>query len=393
MIRLFPIIGLETLAILLAWMQSLGGVRTDEAKTLLNIPYPHPPLLRWIVSQTEVLPFQEILWRVLLASIVVQAVWLVWDAGRGLARGPHLLVCASWLCSSAVLLQAGTVTTAPLIAVFGLFLVSYILRQDDGNPRQMSGAHILFLVWLAALFTAYQAVLYFALLVAALLRLHVSRRALVTVVAVPLFLVALYVLSNPLSLDRFVDAGTLNMGKSFSQKLADIGNMAMVGGSIVGAVSGLWGIILRRAWPLALSLLLVAAFVFLSLRSYYAIFFTPLFTGGALLLLREYPAWWKKIGIAYLLTLFFLRPFPPEMAPSPARLVMQRIVQEGVRGEVSIAGFFGHEWQYESTLPIRKYRPGFLDGAGAVVCLDTCDSLGDSWRKLDGVPVDVWVRK
>lgn len=393
MIHIFSIIGLEALAILLAWLQSLGGVRTDEAKTLLNIPYPHPPLLRWIVNQTEFLPFQEMLWRVLLASMVIQAVWLVWRASVGMKRWPRLLACASWLGSAAVLLQAGTITTAPLIAVFGLFLVSFVLWSEDDSSWRLPGTCVLFLLWLAALFTAYQAVLYFALLVAALLRLRVSRLILVSVVGIPLCLIALSALSNPFSLDRFVDAGTLNVGKSFFQKFADVGSTAMVGGSIVGAIFGLYGMVLKRAWPLALSLLLVAAFIFLSLRSYYAIFFAPLFTGGVLLLLREHPAWWKKMGIAYVLALLFLHPFSPAMAPGPARTVMQRLAQEGVQGEVSIAGSFGHEWQYESAFPIRKYRSGFLDGAGAVVCLNPCDGLGDSWRKLDGVPVDVWVRK
>lgn len=400
-------IGLELLALLLAWLQSLGGVRTDEAKVLLNIPYPHPPLLRWIVNQTEFLPFQEMLWRVLLASIVVQAVWFVWHMGAGLARGPRFLACASWLCSGAVLLQAGTITTAPVIAVFGLIFCWFLAC----HPEHVEGRHaaenvsmlrrvqhdtfvpfVLAFLWLSALFTAYQAVLYLPLLVAILLRLRVSRPSLFSVVDVPLLLVILYVLSNPLSLDRFVDAGTLNAGKNFFQKLSELGGAALVGGSIVGGIAGLYGIVRARERALSFSLLLVAAFIFLSFRSYYAILFMPLFTGGVIFLLRERPQWWKKVGIAYLLALFILRPLPIGMTPSPARGVMQALTYAGVAGDVLINGSFGHEWQYESPFPVRKYRPEFLENAGVLVCLDSCGNIPHSWRKFEGVTVDVWVR-
>lgn len=393
MVYCLSIVGLELYALLLAWAQSLGGVRTDEAKILLNIPYPHPPLLRWVVNQTEILPFQEMLWRVLLASILVQAVWLVWKAGAGLARGPRFLACVSWLCSGAVLLQTGTITTAPLIAVFGLYLVTTVLqRENDSSTKKMPGACFLFLAWFAALFTAYQAVLYLPLLVAILLRLRVSRSSLFFIVDVPLLLVMLYVLSNPLSLDRFVDAGTLNVGKSLFQKIADLGGALMVAGSGVGALVGVYGMTRARSAPLLFSFLLVCAFVFLSFRSYYAILFAPLFVGGVILLLRERPEWWKKIGTAFILALFILHPLPLGLSPSPAREVMRRLQQEGVKGEVLIAGSFGHEWQYESSLPIRRYRPEFLKDAGAVVCLDVCGSLRNPWRKLRGTSVDVWVR-
>ena len=393
MITSCAVIGLEFLALFLAWLQSLGGVRTDEAKILLNIPYPHPPLLRWIVNQTEFLPFQEMLWRLLLASIVVQAVWLVWKAGAGLARGSRLLACVSWLCSGAVLLQTGTITTAPLIAVFGLFLVSIVLQlENDSSTKKLPGAYFLFVVWLAALFTAYQAVLYLPLLVAILLRLRVSRPSLFFIVDAPLFLVMLYVLSNPLSLDRFVDASTLNVGKNLFQKFADLGDVLMIAGSGIGALTGVYGMARARSAPLLFSFLLICAFVFLSFRSYYAILFTPLFIGGIILLLREYPQWWKRIGVAYILALIFLYPFPVGLPPSPARQVMQALTKARVEGDILINGSFGHEWQYESTLPIRKYRPEFLKDTSAAVCLDVCEGIGDPWQKLQGVSVDVWVQ-
>ncbi len=394
MYRFLSIIGLEFLALLLAWLQSLGGVRTDEAKILLNIPYPHPPLLRWIVGQTEWFPFQEMLWRVLLATVVVQAAWLVWDMGREFPRGARVVATASWLLSAAVLQQAGSIMTAPVTAVWGLVFCWFFIRSEleTPSPQGRGFAPFIALFWFLSLFTAYQAVLYLPVVFAVLRRRQVSWTQVACSVGFPVFLAGLYALGNPLSLDRFIDAGTLNIGKSFPQKLADIGNMAMVGGSMVGAVVGLLGIMLRRARALSLSILLVAAFIFLSLRSYYAIFFTPLFTGGILLLFREHPEWWKKIGAAFIIALFILHPFPLGLKPSLAREVMQALTKAGVHGEILINGSFGHEWQYESLRPIRKYRPEFLKDAGAVVCLNPCTGLSDPWRKLKGVSVDVWVR-
>src|SRR3989338_1752916 len=174
MITSCAVIGLELLAILLAWLQSLGGVRTDEAKMLLNIPYPHPPLLRWIVSQTEALPFQEMLWRVLLASIVVQAVWLVWDMGRDLPRGARMVAAGAWLLSAAVLAQAGSITTALVTAVWGLVFCWFFVRLELETPSPRGREYIpwVTLLWLFSLFTAYQAVLYVPILIAVILRLR-----------------------------------------------------------------------------------------------------------------------------------------------------------------------------------------------------------------------------
>ena len=284
MIRLLITIGLEFYVLLLAWLQSLGGVRTDEAKMLLNIPYPHPPLLRWIVHQTEILPFQEMLWRVLLASILVQAVWLVWNMGRDLPRGARIVAAGAWLLSAAVLQQAGSITTAPMTAVWGLVFCWFLCRSELVEERYVGtnvsmlrraqhDTFIIALLWLLSLFTAYQAVLYCPLVIAILRQRKVSWGDTAFSVGFPVFLAGLYTLSNPLSLDRFVDAGTLNVGKNLFQKLSDLGDAALVGGSAVGAIVGLYGMLLTRARALSLSLLLVAAFVFLSFRYYYAIFF------------------------------------------------------------------------------------------------------------------------
>ena len=81
------------------------------------------------------------------------------------------------------------------------------------------------------------------------------------------------------------------------------------------------------------------------------------------------------------------------MVPSPARQVLHALTETGVEGDILIRGSFGHEWQYESALLIRKYRSGVLDGAGAVVCLDPCDGMVAPWQKLQWMSTDVWVRR
>ena len=68
--RILIILLLEGYAILLAGMQGVAGVRTDEAKYLLNIPYPHPPFARWIIGQTEWMTYQEMFWRIVFATIL-----------------------------------------------------------------------------------------------------------------------------------------------------------------------------------------------------------------------------------------------------------------------------------------------------------------------------------
>ena len=113
-------IGLEAYAVALAVLQSLSGVRTDEAKYLLSIPYPHPPFLRSVMSATEWVPFQEMLWRVLLASLFIHAVWLIWDMVRGLDRQQRIALCGAWLLSGSILLLSGSILLAPVNAVQAL---------------------------------------------------------------------------------------------------------------------------------------------------------------------------------------------------------------------------------------------------------------------------------
>src|SRR3989338_3989707 len=115
--KFFVVIGLQIVAFLLAWLQFLTGMRTDEAKYLLNIPYPHPPLIRSVLGWTDGFVYQEIFWRVIFATLIIQAVWLVWDMGRSFGRPSRILLALAWLLSSGVILQGGSLFIGPLSAL------------------------------------------------------------------------------------------------------------------------------------------------------------------------------------------------------------------------------------------------------------------------------------
>ena len=76
----------------------------------------------------------------------------------------------------------------------------------------------------------------------------------------------------------------------------------------------------------------------------------------------------------------------------------QNLYQE--QGILLIDGPFGHEWQYESTRPIGRFTQTLSSSvelqAQAIVCTKkTCedDVNVDVWKRLEGAPVEVWVRR
>src|SRR3989338_9501527 len=104
--RSVTIILLEGYALFLALWQQLGGVHTDEAKYLLNIPYPHPPLARGIFHLLDGMPLQDMFWRIVLASLLIQAVWFVWDMACDLKNGERMALSGAWLLCAAIVFQA-----------------------------------------------------------------------------------------------------------------------------------------------------------------------------------------------------------------------------------------------------------------------------------------------
>jgi hypothetical protein len=388
--RLIQIAALQLYAFGLAAVQALGHVRTDEAKYLLDIPYPHPPLGRGLFHLLEGWIGQELFWRMVIATLVVQGVWLVSDLCRGLPRSKRVAIAGAWILSAAVVLQAGTIMMAPLTALQGLLFVWMLLRPDL-DQRKIAGW--VALLWFASLMTAYQGGLYLPIVVALLWRSRLPLWIQAFALGLPLAVLALYTITNPLALASMVNAGTANEGMNLLEWGKGLTFTWAIGGSIVLGPLALIGMILGRRWALLLSLFLVSAYIFVSFREYYAILLTPLFLAGAIdamRLLRIHP---NLLLVAVALCTVGLVRHLPLASPNPARAVLTGIAPQVGEGPILIEGSFGHEWQYESPVPIRRYHLELLEEAQAVVCLQSCNDVPlGSWRSLPDLPVETWVR-
>lgn len=390
--RLLTIIGLEVLAVILVLLALSHGVTTDEAKYLLNIPYPHPPLLRGIVGITRFLPGQEVLWRLVFTTLLLQAAWLVMSFLPERESSQRFALGALWVLSAAVLTLSGQILMAPVTALFALIFCWLLLKGED--LEDMAGW--IALLWLASLFTAYQAILYLPIVFVIFRRMKLPLGKRLLCIGAPVVLLALYTATNPLVVASIVTAGEQNAGAgTVFDALRGAGWLWIVGGSAILSILGTIGIIASRRWSLLLSLLLVAAFIAVSFRPYYCILFTPLFIAGIALS----PGLLRRPGIAVIATVlaaFLIVPFA--LVPfehSSAREVMQALEAQGVdEGTVLIAGSFGHEWQYESPFIVRTFTPRAIDSARVVVCLADCPEIRyrKRWRPMAGVSVEVWVK-
>lgn len=385
-----PFVGLTFLALALALLQATHGVATDEAKNLLNIPYPHPPLLRFIIGAFWWMPGQAFLWRFLLALLLIQAVWLVWTLAR---RGEGFALGALWLLSAAVIVWAGQILLVPVIAVEALIFCIWLLKSED-QERRVGWVSLL---WLASLFTAYQAILYFPIVAVIFRRMKLPLWKRIIGFFGPVALLVLYTATNPLAVASMVTAGGQNLGGGTPfEALRGVVWLWILGGSLVLSFLGTLGMLLSRRWSLLLSLLMVAAFVFLSYRPYYCLLFTPLFIAG----LASAPALFRRpalVVLGALVCAVILVPVAfPASVPSPARMVFHSAEEANVPSGATalIAGSFGHEWQEAGPYLVKKYLPRLVDTARVVVCLADCPEVRGkkSWLRLTGVPVEAWVR-
>ena len=391
--RFLSIIGLQAYAVLLALYQGLGSVRTDEAKYLLDIPYPHPPLARFIIDLTESFDHQEMLWRILLATLLVQCVWIVVHMARGLSREYILTIAGLWIFSASVLFQSGSIMMAPITAVQGLLFVWTLYEVQSGKWKVQSGVLIACL-WLASLFTAYQAVLYAPIVLAIFLRLKVPLTKIIFAMGIPVVLVLLYTVTNPLALASFLNAGGQNMQVPFLDTVQNVLGAWLWAGSGVLSVIGVIGMIRSKHFALIGSFVLVFLFLLTSYRPYYAVLFTPLLIGGVVL----HPSVLRKsatlLALHIVISVWIFAQTTLSFAPSVARTVMQSIEDVPVSGSVLINGSFGHEWQYESTSPVMRYSPALLSKAKAVVCLESCIGIQKyHFFQVGNIGQEVWVRK
>ena len=389
--KLTVFLGLEVYAVALAILQLPGRVHTDEAKYLLNIPYPHPPLVRFFLSLFDAFSWQEIAARILFATLMVQAVWIVWMIGAALPHRHRFTLACSWLLAWAVIAEAGTIMMAPLTALQLLLFVWLFLRHDDDTHA----AGWIALLWLASLFTAYQAALFVPLVVVVFWRMKIPKWQRILFIGVPIALVALYTLTNPYALSSMLhQAGKDAVETPIARVIAFL-QVFLIGGSGLLAIMGTYGLLVIRRLPLLLTLLLTCAYVFLGHAFYYAILFVPLFVAGVFLLFQSRAI----VPYSFVITLavftvaaLFLQ--PPVNPPTAARPVLQAIRAVDPDGIVLIQGDFGHEWEYESSgLTILRYTPALQPEAHAVVCLTASCSVqkGEGFTALPGQGVTVWV--
>jgi len=412
---LHPFFGLVLLGIVLATLHAWQGITTDEAKYLLNIPYPHPPLARGIIGFTQWIPGQEILWRVLLAVALLLAAELARAFASAREKGATFLLAGLWVLSVAVFVSAGQILLAPITAVSMLVFCYWYLKGEDlpartrqndsvglADPRYgSSGERVvgwMALLWLASLFTAYQAVLFLPVVMAVFWRLKLPRWQRLIALVGPVLLLVLYTAMNPLAFASMITASGQNLGGgTVFTALRGVAWLWLLGGSLVLSVLGTIGMFSARRWPLILSFLFVAGFIFLSFRPYYSILFTPLLLAG----LASSPSLMRRTGTILLVTLvcaLVLIPISfPRFGPSPVPAVYAAVQKAEIPAGATaiIVGPFGHEWQY-GPYTVRRMitNPQLLDSARVAVCLADCPDIRgrEGWEQLSGVPVETWVR-
>ncbi len=393
---LTAILLLEVLALVLVFLQLSGGISTDEAKYLLSIPYPHPPLVRSILGWTAAMPYHEFFWRFVFASFLLQAVWFVWDLGDVLKRPRRIALTASWLLSGAVVLQSGMIVMATVAALSGLIFLWWTL-----HPAPPKKPAIIAVLWLAALFTAYQSAVYVPLVLAALLRAEKSKYKIFLYLCIPIALLCLYSLTNPYALAiMFSVPGQETVIPPFT-RFVNISWVWIVAGSGLLSLIGTIGILSSMRLDLVASFGMLLGFVVLTTRDYDAILFTPLLIGGLFLLFckrRLTPSIFLTAHVASAAVVIFLS--FPSFPETLARAHIRALSKYQVSGTMLINGFFGHDWQYESPLPIRRFSQQLSAEAEAKAGVFVCTKINceddvdtEHWQKLVGTPLEVWVRK
>ena len=394
---LTAVIFLEALALILTFLQLAGGLSSDEAKYLLSIPYPHPPLVRSILGWTAAMPFHEFFWRFVGSSLLLQAVWFVWDLGDVLTRSRRIALAASWLLSAAVILQAGMIVMATGAALAGLIFLWWTL-----HPTVSRKPALIACLWLAALFTAYQSAVFVPLVFSALLRSERSKLKIFLYLSIPIALLCLYSLTNPYILTVMFhlseqDAVIVPLTRFFY-----ISWIWIVAGSGLLSLIGTIGILSSVRLDLTAAFGMLLGYVILTSASYYAILFTPLLVGGLFLLFckRRLKASTFVLGQAVSTAVIVFLSFPT-LHETPAHAEMRALSQQTLTGTLLIDGFFGHDWQYESPLPVRKFSQELSAASEAKASVFVCTKTGgcdadindELWKRLPDAPLPTWVRK
>ncbi len=402
--KLVTVLLLQVYAAALAVPALLGGIRTDEAKYLLNIPYPHPPLARTLLETTYGFAWNEVLWRLVFATLMVQAVWLVVRLALRAGPGARVLLAAAWLLSGAVVLQAPTIMMAPLTALGGL-----VLLWAAARPRSAFGCFLAAMFWFASVFVAYQSVLFLPVVIAMCLRSGQSKRRTILYAFGPLFALALYTLGNPLALQSIVGLGAdkIPLGDAARGYLWSW----LLAGSVFGSVFGSIGT-LRGRPELGVTFLLLSAYMIASYHDYYAVFLAPVFVANIAHLLdmnagrlrpldNSVTALSVCVGIGCVVAVLasLLVAGRANAARDTMKVLAPQILSiDRTDVRMLIVGDFGHEWQYYAPPHVReilKYSPQTIaPDADVVVCWRTCDSkLLEGKDSVPNVPVESWIRR
>lgn len=253
-----------------------------------------------------------------------------------------------------------------------------------------------------ALFSAYQTVLFAPFIFVLLRRTTISRLRAWVYFLVPLALLVVYSLSNPLALASMFAVSTQDAVMPILDRSMNIVFVCLLAG---GALTffGLLGIATGRRRTIMATSLLVLAYIALSAQQYYALLLTPILIGGLFQLFCH-----RRLRPLLFLSLHFFSSvlllwygLPQMFILSTDSDVIAFLQERGLTAPILIDGYFGHQWQYLSPVPVRRYSQTLAieaeDSASAIICTkpSTCedDIDRDKWKKLDGAPREVWIKK
>ncbi len=404
------ILSLTILASVLVYIHLDAGILTDEAKYLLSIPYPHPPLLRTLMSWTKGWGEQEIFWRGLFAVWTLQSVWLLQKIRTQNGRSLFLVGALLFLFSPAIFLQSGTIMLVVPAAVFGMIMVCTLF-----HPSQVSKIPTVFLgaLWVVALLSVYHNILFAPLIWSAIKMSEGTTREKKISFYGPILLLVLYSLSHPLALASMLNVTGTHTKLSLLMRLMEIIKTILLAGGVL-VVTGIVGAILQKNRPLLLSLFATLALIFLSPQAYYAILLVPTILAGTLLLLQKEKMRSIVLLALYIpLSLFIITQNFPSQTPNIAKEMMASLKKNGSliitpqahSGSTLLAilidGPFGHEWQYYSPVPVLKFSPTLRSdiekNSQLLICTKqtSCDSDFDDtlWQEVKGLQLEVWKRR
>jgi hypothetical protein len=369
-----------------------GGilVSTDEAKFLLNISYPHPPGVRWLMHlRWFTTPVHVLLWRCIYLGSWVGALW--WYA-RTCANesSRRTLLFLLPLSSAALWLFAGNLLLVSATAIQACLL----LTCCEKTPRHPITIGIL---WLWMLFTSFQAIIFLPMTLWALWQMgrqeHRSQEYVIVYGLIPLGLLCLYTLGNPLAI-----ATILHLDGPSSRAWQDMLSSGIyqwwVGGSGILSILSMAHLWRHRRGDALLSLGLLFTLSCLEQSTYHAVLHVPILLVGLRLALTDVTTptwkWWGVMGIAsYVSIVSLIWIGPSRHSASYATMQVVTTSLTGT-GSIAIAGSFGHDWQYWSTQPVVRLTAQSAQTAAAIICLEPC-SVPPSFTEQTGAPVP-WYR-